>query len=342
VAVWLVRAGSQGENEQLALDEKIVVIGWSQLPDLKTIESRDELKELLSRKFPDSKVMRIANWTGQLWAFRSRIQEGDLVVLPFKKTSAIAIGRVVGDYQYRADLAARDACHTRPVEWIRDDIPRSAFDADILYSFGAFLTVCQISRNDAEERIRAFLSGSAPMSHVEITAEEVYEAVEEQAPPDLAQHARDLIQTHISRKFRGHDLARLVTALLEAQGYVTETSPPGVDGGVDVIAGKGPMGFDPPRIAVQVKSSDNPVDVGVLRELQGVLKGFGAEHGLLVSWGGFKQSVIRDARKLFFEIRLWDAGDIVDALMESYEELPADLQAEIPLKRIWTLVPNDE
>lgn len=87
-----------------------------------------------------------------------------------------------------------------------------------------------------------------------------------------------------------------------------------------------------------MKSSEDPLDVKVLRELQGVLKNFGAEQGLLVSWGGFKTSVIKEAQCIFFDIRLWDSGDILDALFENYDQLPKDLQAEIPLKRIWTLV----
>jgi restriction system protein len=89
---------------------------------------------------------------------------------------------------------------------------------------------------------------------------------------------------------------------------------------------------------VQVNSSDSPIDVTILRELQGVMKNFGAQHGLLVSWGGFKSSVIAEAKRLFFEIRLWDAGDLVDALIENYEKLSEDIQAELPLKQTWILV----
>jgi restriction system protein len=98
------------------------------------------------------------------------------------------------------------------------------------------------------------------------------------------------------------------------------------------------MGFDPPRICVQVKSGDSPVDVSALRELQGVIGNFGAERGLLVSWGGFKDSVHREARTIFFAIRLWDSDNLLQALLDSYPDLPGDIQAELPLKQTWTLV----
>jgi restriction system protein len=107
--------------------------------------------------------------------------------------------------------------------------------------------------------------------------------------------AKDQRREFVGRKFKGHDLAHLVGAILEAQGYKIRTSPEGPDGGVDIIAGKGILGFDPPRLAVQVKSQESPVDVKVLRELQGVMKNFGAEQGLIVAWGGFTNAVLKEA-----------------------------------------------
>jgi restriction system protein len=133
-------------------------------------------------------------------------------------------------------------------------------------------------------------------------------------------------------------LARLVGAILTAEGYQVQVAKPGADGGVDIIAGTGPMGFGQPRIAVQVKSGATPADVSVLRELQGVMPRFGADHGLIVSWSGFKDTVVREARQLFFEVRLWDSGDLVAALQKNFEHLSEELQAELPLKRIWLLV----
>ena len=198
----------------------------------------------------------------------------------------------------------------------------------------AYLTVCEISRPNAESRIVALVNGAAPEDTERVEQEE---ATDQTAVLNLEDYARDRIQSHIAQTFKEHRFARLIESLLQAQGYVTRLSPPGADGGVDVIAGSGAMGFDPPRIAVQVKSQESPVDVGVLRELQGVLKTFGAQQGLLVSWGGFKSSVVREARKLFFEIRLWDAGDVVDAITENYDKLPNEIQVELPLRRIWAL-----
>lgn len=118
-------------------------------------------------------------------------------------------------------------------------------------------------------------------------------------------------------------------------------SPPGADGGVDIVAGRGPFGFDAPRLVVQVKSQDAPVDVSVLRELQGVMRQFSAEQGLLVAWGGVTKALAKEAQRLFFEIRIWDAGEVVRTLQHSYENLPEEVQADLPLKRIWVLAEHE-
>src|SRR5215218_7443279 len=196
------------------------------------------------------------------------------------------------------------------------------------------MTMCQIWRNQAEERIRAIIDGNPPPP-------EPNGGGDGEPTPDLEEFARDQIRNHLGQNFKGHELARLVTELLKAQGYQTQMAPPRADGGVDVIAGKGPLGFDPPRLCVQVKSGEEPLDIKPLRELRGVLQSFGANQGLLVSWGGFKQSTLKEARSHYFEVRLWDADALLDAVLEQYNRLPEELQAELPLKRIWTLVPEE-
>jgi restriction system protein len=226
------------------------------------------------------------------------------------------------------------------VKWLKTDLPRTAFDQDVLYSFGALMTVCKIERNEAESRVRAIVEGKAiplPTPGWETVNEAT--AIELQ---DVETFAKDQIQQFIARKFRGHKLAELVESVLKAQGYVTLRMAPGPDGGVDILAGSGPMGFDSPRVCVQVKSSDSAVDVGVLRELRGTMEANHAEQGLLVSWGGFKTSVSREAVPAFFKIRLWDQGELLRQLLDNYDRLPETLKADLLLKRIWALAPEEE
>lgn len=269
MSLWLVRAGKTGENEQIALDSGIVTIGWNRLPDLSSVETREQLSELFRESFPDASSGRIANQVGQLWAFRTRIEVGDLVALPLETQAAIAIGKIAGPYEYRTDLGD-SVRHARRVNWIRTDIPRTSFDQDLLYSLGAFMTVCQIKRNDAEGRVRAMLAGKKLPPSIATNGEDVDDADQEL---DIEQAARDQIVQYIQQNFVGHDLARLVDAVLQAEGFLTRVSPAGADGGVDILAGAGAMGFDAPRLCVQVKSSQSPADVTMSRSF-GSCRGF--------------------------------------------------------------------
>lgn len=338
MSVWVVRAGRYGEQEEGALNFGVITIRWRGLPSLVNVKTKEELQEVYLRTFPDATKMQAANEIGQIWRFINEIKKGDLVLLPLKTRSEVAIGEVEGDYEYRelSDVIK----HIRKVKWLKI-VPRSAFDEDFLYSLNARMTVFQIQRKDAEVRVRSLLK------EIKLETERVTEEVKKlqslkEMEIDIEQYAMDKIVKYIERKFKGHDFARLVEAVLKAQGYVTLRSLPGPDGGVDILAGAGPLGLDAPRICVQVKSTTSPVDVKVLRELQGVMSKFNATQGLLVSWGGFTESALKEARGAFFNIRLWDSGDLIKAILKYYDGFSNDLKAELPLKKIWILVEEEE
>ena len=97
------------------------------------------------------------------------------------------------------------------------------------------------------------------------------------------------------------------------------------------------MGFDNPKICVQVKATDTPVDRPTLDQLIGTMSNFKADYGLLVSWSGFKSSVIKETANHYFKVRLWTHNEIVDEFLENYEMIDDDIKLEIPLKRIWVV-----
>ena len=337
MTLWMVRAGKFGERGQYALDKKLAIIGWDELPDLSKVKTREELAALLTELYPEEKKNTITNWRNQLWAFVKTMRVGDLVSMPLRDRSIIVFGDVTGDYKYEPNNPSGFK-HTRPVQW-KHEIPRNQIGQDLLYSFGAAMTVCRISRYNAESRIKALLSGT-PDKHMGGDTTDIGNVKEPEI--DIEQFARDQISQTITQNFKGHKLTHLTAAVLEAQGYKLRISPEGPDGGVDIIAGKGPLGFESPRLVVQVKSSDSPVDVKVFRELNGVMDSFGAESGLIVAWGGFRGAVAREAARHYFKIRLWGPEDLVQMVQENYDRLPEYIQSDLPLKRIWILMLQDE
>lgn len=152
---------------------------------------------------------------------------------------------------------------------------------------------------------------------------------------DIEQAAYDQILIRISEDFSGHGLATLVTALLEAQGLKCTQSPPGPDGGIDVVAGRGLLGLDDP-ILVQVKSG-GPVGDPIVTQLHGVMSKFGARQGLLVAWGGLTKPARDAVRSDQLRLRVWEATDVVDAVLAHYEQLDEEIRGSLPLKRVWML-----
>ena len=337
MTAWVVRGGKYGEREDEALENGMLTIGFGVTADLTEAQTREKVQEVVRQARPDSTPSQIGSWTGQLWAFRGVIESGDLVVMPRKGQPAVAIGKIAGEYQYRQENP--NFLHGRPVSWINREVPRSSLERHLKNSLAALSTVFQIRRPDAEMNLRA-IAGAKPGEILigVIPIPEIDLPQDQESQLDLPEVSNSQIRDFISQKFRNHEFTRLVAAVLKAQGYGVEVAPPGPDGGVDIVAGSGPMGFDPPRICVQVKSGSQITDVHVLRELAGVVGSFGADYGLLVSWGGFNGATKSEARKSnYFNVRLWDSAAFLELLFENYDRLPSALKAELPLKQIWVL-----
>jgi restriction system protein len=341
MALWLVRAGKYGEHEARFLDDNRIYLTWEGLQtDLSGAQTYDAVKAVMQARYPGEVPRRLGNWAGQVWAFLRAMKPGDWIVVPRKDKGTVAVGEVTGSYQYDA-AAKAPYWHSRDVKWLNTDVPRSAFGQDLLYSFGAVMTICEVKRNDAEKRVRAMAKAGWKSVPVTITttmpAGPIDTDVAEDGEVDLEQLARDAIAKVIIQKFKGHGMARLVEAVLKAQGLTTYLSPEGPDKGIDILAASGSFGFDRPRICVQVKSGDTPADRPEFTQLIGAMQSVQADQGLFVAWAGFKPTVLKEVPTHFFKVRLWNDNDLIEQLLANYEKLDEDIRAELPLKRIWTL-----
>jgi len=343
-AIWLVRAGRYGDQEQAVLDNDIVTIGWNELGDISNYKNKEDFFTFFERVYPNEKPKAIINKANQVWRFKNEIEIGDLVVLPLKQEPSIAVGEVMSDYEFTKNFGS-DISHTRRVKWITKDMPRTSLNQDLLYSLGAFMTVCRIQRNDAETRIPTAVQSY--LGKVSTNSPQVLTTVEESLDDksvvaDLETLGKDQIRSFINQQFAGHRLQDLVSAIFEVEGYATVVSPPGKDGGVDILAGKGLLGLEEPRICVQVKATSTPSGIDVVNSLLGVVASYGASYGLIVSMGGFTQDARKKAKEQFFKVRLWDSNDLINATLRNYHKLSDDIQASLPLKQVWVVVDEGE
>jgi restriction system protein len=348
VSVWLVRAGKQGQNERYCLDNSFVGTGWREVPDLTDAHDRDAIRHIVESIYSGAAV---PNYTGQLWRLRFGMEIGDLVVLPLKTASQIAIGRIRGGYHYDSTQDP-DRSHSIAVEWMQTGIPRTAIRQDLLFSLGSAMTICAVNRNDAEWRIEQIAAtGKDPGARVSptvgskrpgaLTVDDDNNSGPETGNLDLERYAVDQLTTRVGERFAGYGMQILVAAILQAEGYHTEVPSEGADGGIDVVAGSGPLGLDSPRLIVQVKSGSTPVDAPTVQQLQGAITTHGADHGLLVAWGGLTGPALQAVRAQRFRIRVWNADELIAALSRTYHQLPDEIQAKIPLKPVLVLVENE-
>ncbi len=127
--------------------------------------------------------------------------------------------------------------------------------------------------------------------------------------------------------------AKTLEAILCAKGFTTYVSQAGQDKGVDILASVGTLGFGSPKICVQVKSIDMPVERIVLDQLCSVIKNFGVEYGLLVSQSWFKSSVINKTVKQFFKIRLCSHKEIIEKFLRCCDQNEYEIKELIQLKK---------
>ena len=138
-----------------------------------------------------------------------------------------------------------------------------------------------------------------------------------------------------------YDFQNLVAALLRAMNYyVSWVSPPGRDGGIDILAYTDPLGTKPPRIKVQVKRRADKTNVEGLRSFMALL---GDEDvGLFVSTGGFTSDAEAEARtQEKRKITLLGLERLFDLWVEHYQKISEPDKQLLPLKPIYYLAPAE-
>lgn len=352
MTAWIVRAGRVGERDDWALQGSQAGGGFHEIGNLSGAKDRAAMKALVDAAYPGEKPGKIANFAGQLWALSVTIKPGDLIVLPLKTNKKIAIGVCTSAYKYRVEESL-DRRHTIGVDWKVTDIPRLALKDDLLNTVNGAMTIFQASKRDAAGRLQAVLdTGTDPgfggsSAKKTTKSKTVWDGADndnldtetvDPVPAITLEAIRDRVRTYLVENFGQHKLTALVAEILRAQGYICDVSPAGPDFGVDILAGRGPLGLDSPTVVVEVKSEQGQIGVPVLNQLQGAVKNNEADQGLLVAWGGLNKQAetLRMSQRL--KVRVWSDEDVIDQLLDVYDRLPEDIRASIPLKRAWVLL----
>ncbi len=328
--LWGIHGGRTGDADSIFLKHGHIALGWARLGDLSKIPAnRDAFKSHLKEAYPDEKPGKYAIDTGQLFRFVHEMKDGDLVAYPSKIDKRIHIGEISGPYKY-IEKGADSYPHRRPVKWLKD-FPRTKFTQGALYEIGSAMSFFQV-RNYAEEYLGAVTGNSAPPpAHQDETVKYVAE--------DIEQNTRDFILKTLSQELKGHSLAEFVAHLLGTMGYRTRVSAPGPDGGVDIVAHKDELGFVPPIIKVQVKSTEGSIGDPVVSQLIGKLES--GEYGMLVTLGTFTSQALQTARNKS-NLRLIDGEELVSLVLQHYDQFDSKYKGMMPLKRVYVPEPLED
>jgi restriction system protein len=321
--IWGIHAGRTGDADALFLKKKCIAIGWDKMGDLAALKSdREAFKVRLTECYPDSKPGAIPTNAGQMFRFVHEMKPGDLIAYPAKAQRQIHIGRVEGPYHY--DPATEPGYpNVRPVAWLKC-VPRTHFTQGALHEIGSAMSLFQI-RNYADE-FHAALEGKTtpPPVASDPTTALVAEEMEETT--------RDFILKRLAQELKGHPFADFVAHLLNTMGYRCRISPEGPDGGIDIIAHKDELGFEPPIIKVQVKSGEGSLGDPVVSALFGKVSH--GEYGLIVTLGSFTSQAKQFARSKS-NLRLIDGTDLVALVLQHYEQFDSRYKGLLPLKRVY-------
>ena len=328
--IWGIHGGKTGDADNLFLKHNVIALGWREMGDIGSLSAdREIFKTKVAECVPDRKERYYWIAGGQLFRFVHEAKPGDLVIYPSKRDHKVHVGEIIGPYQYNAKLDSGYPQH-RTVKWLKS-FPRTKFSQGALYEIGSAMSFFQV-KNYADEFLAA-LAGQAttPLAKQDESISYVAE--------DIEQNTRDFILKTLAQELKGHALAEFIAHLLGTMGYRTRLSPEGPDGGIDIIAHKDELGFEPPIIKVQVKSTDSNIGDPIVSQLYGKVEK--SEYGMVVTLGAFTNQAESFARNKS-NLRLIDGDDLVGLILQHYDQFDSKYKGLLPLKRVYVPEPLEE
>jgi restriction system protein len=318
--IWVIRAGKSIADR--IEQSKLVAIGWYQMGDLSKLNTREDFKAKYREVYAENDN-RVGIGAGQLFRFSKEISIGDTVLTPLSASREILIGKITSDYKYDKIAISESYPNVRSVEWLKK-ISRDIVSQQMRNSLGGLQSLFTITDHGKEVEK---LLGAEPAK-----AKPVPEEPQTPYHEEVQAKADEMISDLLSQ-IAPYEFQNLVAALLRAMGFYTKISQPGPDGGIDIKAFPDALGFQTPRIRVQVKHRKGSATAPEVQQLAGATKGENF-NGLFVSTGGFTNQAITEGDK-HPHITLIDRDDFVSLLLGQYEKLEPEYQALVPLAKVY-------
>lgn len=328
--MWMVRAGEGGFRFEDFKEGSRVSIGWHQMGTLSSLRSRKNFSKVVGATYPKSRKGQVISAASTLYRFVREIKVGDAVITYGPSERVYLVGIVTGEYEFSPHLSEEQP-NIRAVKW-HGQVSRDSLSVGARNSLGSTLTLFQVPAEVAEE-IHALLEGKSTPPAEDPSA---LDAIETEQVEDLYKDIQGKGFEFIKDKVNlldWEEMQELVAGLLRAMGYKTRISPNGADRGKDIVASPDGLGFEDPRIVVEVKHRGAAMGS---QEIRSFLGGRHAnDKGLYVSTGGFTKDARYEAERASIPLTLMDLDDLVKSLLDHYEKMDIDMQRLIPLRKVY-------
>jgi restriction system protein len=315
------------EHGTAPVENGYVAIGWSEMGDLSQIkpQTRDAFKAAYIQSYPNAKTGTIPVSAGVAYRFRCEMKAGDIVVYPSKHDRMVNIGILVDDYNYVASDAVNCPQH-RNVKWNKH-VPRASFSQAALNEIGSALTLFRVTSN-----VEEFLAALEGRDFEQVEADETSA---ESVTAQVEMSTEDFIIKRLKHSQTYNEFEHFFAHLLKCMGYHARVTQASGDGGVDIIAHRDELGFEPPLIKVQCKQTLSPIGRPDVQKLFGAIER--EEKGLFVTLGTFTSDA-RTFERTKHNLRLIDGSELIELIFTHYDSFESRYQRLIPLKR--TFVPG--
>lgn len=306
------------------IEDGFVGLGWREVGNVLDLpNNREAIKAKLLEAYPRAKKGAIPVWAGVLFRFAHEIQPGDGVIYPSKNDRTINLGIVEGPCTFQPNARLEATLQRRSVRWVAH-LSRAAFSQSALHEIGSALTLFQVA-NNADEFLSAFAGN---VEEVAALDDEGAETVSEQ----VAENTDDYVLKRLKSAINDEEFEHFVASLLVAMGYHARVTRKTGDGGVDVIAHRDELGFEPPLIKVQCKQTFSTIGRPDVQKLDGAIAH--GEFGMFVTLGGYSNEA-RTYEQMKPNLRLIDGPELADLIYRHYTKFAPSTQRIIPLRRIY-------
>lgn len=309
------------DHGSLPIDEGYIAIGWHAMGDFSQVApTREAFKTAYVRFYPNEKPGKVPVAAGVAFRFAVEMKPGDVVIYPSKQDRMVNIGVIEGGYEYVVN-GAFDCPNRRKVKWLKQ-IPRALFSQSALNEIGSAITLFRVSSN-ADEFLAA-LEGDT------FEVEAIDEASADLVSAQVEESTEDFIIKRLKNNQSPFQFEHFVAHLLKCMGYYSRVTQASADGGVDIIAHRDELGFEPPIIKVQCKQILSTIGRPDVQKLFGAIER--EEKGLFVTLGSFSADA-RTFEQTKPNLRLIDGLALIELIYEHYHQFEPRYQMLLPLKR---------